>query len=138
MGNFIKKFHPAPDADHFGLITFHNKAKLVFNLADPRYHNKNQLLNKVSREPIKLELETRTDLALKMANNTLFTEEGGDRPDKPNVMIVVTDGRPTHPNKQFDFKTFADEISKDFKVSALPNFYSSSLVLYSLVVVSFV
>ena len=127
LGELVEKFHPAPDADHFGFITFHSKANLVFNFADSRYHNKNELLKKIASEPIKLELQTRTDLALKMADDELFTKAGGDRPDKPNVMIVLTDGKPTHPDKKFDFKTFADEISKDFKVRALPNFYTSLL-----------
>ena len=51
----------------------------------------------------------------------MFTEEGGDRPDKPNVMIVLTDGRPTKPkgDKSFNFKEFADKIAEDFKVSLL-------------------
>ena len=138
LGELVEKFHPAPEADHFGFITFHNKANLVFNFADSQYHDKNALLEKIASEPIKLELQTRTDLALKMADDELFTKAGGDRPDKPNVMIVLTDGKPTHPDKKkSDFKTFADEISKDFKVSALPNFYTSSFVLYSHTVVNF-
>ena len=32
-------------------------------------------------------------------------------------MIVLTDGKPTHPKKGFDFKAFAKEISKDFNAS---------------------
>ena len=66
-----------------------------------------------------LALETRTDLALLEARDKLFTNAGGDRPDKPNVMIFLTDGKPTPPkmNKDFDFKAFAEKIAKDFKVS---------------------
>lgn len=120
MGELVEKFHPAPDADHFGFITFHNKANLVFNFANSQYHNRDALLKKIAEEPIKLELETRTDLALIMARDKLFNATGGDRPDKPNVMIVLTDGKPTHPRKkQFDFKVFAEGISKEFKVSIL-------------------
>ena len=119
MGDLVKQFDPSPDADHFGFITFHNKANLVFKFADSQYHDKNALFQKIASEPIKLELETRTDLALKMARDELFTAVGGDRPDKPNVMIVLTDGKPTHPNKKFDFKGFAEGISKEFKVSIL-------------------
>ena len=121
LGELIGKFHPAPNADHFGLITFHNKANLVFNFANSVYHDKDALLKKIASEPIKLELETRTDLALIMARDELFTEAGGDRPDKPNVMIMLTDGKPTKPKgqKKFNFKVFAEEISKDFKVSIL-------------------
>ena len=78
---------------------------------------KDAFWKKIAEEPIKLELKTRTDLALKMADDELFTKAGGDRPDKPNVMIVLTDGKPTHPKKGFDFKAFAKEISKDFNAS---------------------
>ena len=121
LRELIDKFHPAPEGDHFGFITFHNKANMVFTFSNPKYHDKDVLLEKIASEPIKLEFETRTDLALIMARDELFTEAGGDRPDKPNVMIVLTDGKPTKPkgNKKFNFKTFAEGISKDFKVSIL-------------------
>ena len=119
IGDLVKTFHPAPDKDHFGFITFHEKAQMVFKFSDSQYHDENALLQKIAEEPRKLELYTRTDLALIMARDQLFTEEGGDRPDKPNVMIVLTDGRPTKPkgDKNFDFKEFADKIAEDFKVS---------------------
>ena len=134
LGELVGKFHPTPDADHFRFITFHNKANLVFKFADSQYHDKTKLLNKFASEPIQLELQTRTDLALKIADNELFTKAGGDRPDNPNIMIVLTDGRPTHPDKKkYDFKTFADEISKDFKVSA---FSICTSVLFSCIPLS--
>ena len=115
LGRLINKFRPAPKADHFGLITFHNKATLAFNFAKKQFHNKGNLLRRIAREPIKLERETRTDLALTMAKNRLFTKAGGDRPSKPNVMIVLTDGKPTVLTED-KFKKFAVGISKDFKV----------------------
>ena len=119
LGELVKQFDPAPDADHFGFITFNKQANLVFNFKDSRYHDKDALLEKLASEPIQLALKTRTDLALEMARDELFTVAGGDRPDKPNVMIVLTDGKPTHPNKKFDFKAFAEGIAKDFGVSIL-------------------
>ena len=48
LGELVEKFHPAPDADHFGFITFHNKGTdLVFNFANSQYHNKDALLKKM-------------------------------------------------------------------------------------------
>ena len=132
IGDLVKTFHPAPDKDHFGFITFHEKAQMVFKFADSQYHDENALLQKIAEEPRKLELYTRTDLALIMARDQLFTEEGGDRPDKPNVMIVLTDGRPTKPkgDKSFNFKEFADKIAEDFKVSlSLFCFFSQDVQL---------
>ena len=133
LDKLIGKFHPAPDADHFGFITFHNKANLVFTFSNSKYHNRDALLAKIASEPIKLELETRTDLALIMARDELFTQAGGDRPDKPNVMIVLTDGKPTKPKgqKNFNFETFAEGISKDFKVSILQRSFIWSFDLSS-------
>jgi len=121
LGELIDKFHPAPDGDHFGFITFHYKANMVFNFANSQYHDKDALLAKIASEPIKLELETRTDLALEMARDKLFSQAGGDRPEKPNVMIVLTDGKPTKPKNQknFNFQTFAEGIAEEFKVSIL-------------------
>ena len=74
-------------------------------------------MRRIANEPLKLNLQTRTDLALKLAKDKLFTKAGGDRPDKPNVMIVLTDGRPTHPDKSFNFQEFAKKLAKKFKVS---------------------
>ena len=65
---------------------------MSFKLGDSRYRDKDALLQKMANEPMVLQYQTRTDLALIMARDEMFTEEGGDRPDKPNVMIVLTDG----------------------------------------------
>ena len=65
---------------------------MSFKLGDSRYRDKDALLQKMANEPMVLEYQTRTDLALIMARDEMFTEAGGDRPDKPNVMIVLTDG----------------------------------------------
>lgn len=119
LGELVKQFDPAPDADHFGFITFNNKAKLVFNLADSQYHYKDPLLQKIASEPIKTAGGTRTDLALEKADQ-LFTEAEGDRPDKPNVMIVLTDGKPRKlPSRNSPFEVFAQEKGKQFEVSSL-------------------
>ena len=115
MKNLIKKFNPAPAADHFGLITFHNKAIMEFNFARAEFHDREALLKRIADEPLKLEYETRTDLALQMARDELFSKAGGDRPDKPNVMIVLTDGKPTKLSRK-EFKEFAERVSKDLKV----------------------
>ena len=116
LGHLIEKFNPGPNTDHFGFITFNKVAKLVFSFSDSQFHDKDKLLDKMASEPIKLERQTRTDLALTMAVEKLFTDAGGDRPEKPSVMLVLTDGKPTNPDKKFDFAAFAEEISKIFKV----------------------
>ena len=116
---FLKKlvglFNPSPETDHFGLITFNNKANLVFNFN--QYQTKDALLQKLAAEPTDLEHKTRTDLALIMAKDELFTKAGGDRPDKPDILFIFTDGKPTHPQKNFNFTAFAKESAEAFKAS---------------------
>lgn len=119
LGNLVKNFNPAPEADHFGLITFAGNAKVSFSFADSKYHSKDALLKKIASEPIVLKYGTRTDLALKMATDKLFTG-AGDRSDKPNVLIVLTDGEP------WPYKPFAateKQISKDFEVCRFITFH---------------
>ena len=112
-------FNPSPGEDHFGFITFHYKATMVFNFADSQYHDKDALLEKIGEQPLQLNFHTRTDLALKMARDELFTEAGGNRPDKANIMFVFTDGKPTSPaKKKIDFEALADQFAADFKVSS--------------------
>ena len=48
-----------------------------------------------------------------MARDELFSKAGGDRPDKPNVLIVMTDGEP-EPIKYFD--ATKEQISNEFEV----------------------
>ena len=38
---------------------------------------------------------TNTQGALEMIRDTVFQQANGDRPDVPNVLIIITDGRPT-------------------------------------------
>ena len=117
LGSLVQKFNPAPDGDHFGFITFNNNANLVFNFANSEYHRKDALLDKIASEPLTMAFKTRTDLALIKAKDELFTKEGGDRPDNPNVMIVLTDGKPNIPKKaHLNFNEFAASFNKEFVV----------------------
>ena len=120
LKDLVNKFKPAPDEDHFGLITFQgNTATLVFDFAATEFYNKSRLLDKINKIPTEQAKNwgTRTDLALQMARDQLFTKAGGDRPDRPNVMLVLTDGKPLRLPKDLIFAEFAKNISRDFEVS---------------------
>ena len=119
LAHLVRKFNPAPDGDHFGLITFDKVARLVFNFSDSEYYNLDSLEKKIENEPTeKAEyVGTRTDRALIMARDKLFTEAGGDRQNSPNVMLVLTDGKPYGLPKNRNFTVFSKNIVKDFKVS---------------------
>ena len=122
--DLIKAFNPAPNGDHFGLITFYQDATMVFKFSDSKYQNEDDLLKKIDEEPIVLGANTHTDRALEMARDELFTAAGGDRPDKANLLIVLTDGEPFWGRRSdgkdipspADFQKFAMEISEDFEV----------------------
>ena len=119
LAHLVRKFNLAPDGDHFGLITFDKVARLVFNFSDSEYYNLDSLKKKIESEPTEKaeDLGTRTDLALIMARDELFTEAGGDRQNNPNVMLVLTDGKPYGLPENRNFTVFSKDILKVFKVS---------------------
>ena len=125
LAHLVRKFNPAPDGDHFGLITFDKVARLVFNFSDSEYYNLDSLKKKIESEPTEKaeDLGTRTDLALIMARDELFTEAGGDRQNNPNVMLVLTDGKPYGLPENRNFTVFSKDILKVFKVSTCYIFF---------------
>ena len=120
LKDLVNKFNPAPDEDHFGLITFQgNTATLKFDFAASEFYSKNRLLDRIDKEPTKKARNwgTRTDLALIEARDKLFTQAGGDRPHRPNVMLVLTDGKPFGLPAGLNFAEFCKNILIDFQVS---------------------
>lgn len=115
LEDLVDKFNPGPDENHFGLITFSRKANTAFTFADSEYHDKDALKQEIANRLNTTAGGTRTDLALSAADE-LFTQAGGDRADKPNIMIVLTDGNPNL-LKKTTFEEFAKEIAKSFEVS---------------------
>ena len=114
LAELVDKFEPGPDKDHFGLITFNREAVTEFTFSDKSLYNKENLKKRIEQIPLTLEFQTRTDRALEAARDVLFSPSGGDRPANPNVMIMLTDGKPTHQRQ--DFATFAADYHKDPKV----------------------
>jgi len=90
--------------NHFGFVTFAVNATLHSNFSNPFYYNARNLKNKVERE---VEFRpgrdsTRTDLAMQLAENELFTKNGGHRPNARSVLLLITDGRPVFVNHAWD------------------------------------
>lgn len=110
----FESFHPGPEGDHFGIIEFGREARVVFNFDDSKDFTKKELMKRIDAQVNSQVsgLRTNTDKALKLANEELLTTAGGDRPEKPNVMIVFTDGKPTN---ETAFNTVADALSDDFE-----------------------
>ena len=85
-------FHVSKDGTHFGFIHYNQDSVVDFDFADSAFHNPQALKEKI------LEIKydpgrTRTDKAIKMANERLFTERSGARKDVPKFLIVLTDGK---------------------------------------------
>lgn len=69
---------------------------------------------------------TRIDMAEKIARDQLFTPGGGDRPDVPNLLIILTDGKSTGERKP-DFTPFS-QLTEGLEVRSL---YGSVLMTCS-------
>ena len=90
--------------NHFGFVTFAVNATLHNNFSNPFYYNATNLKDKVEKEvnfrPGRD--STRTDLAMQLTENELFTRNGGRRPNARSALLLITDGRPVFVNHTWD------------------------------------
>ena len=91
VANLTNRFKVSEQGTHFGGLVYSTNVYLQFTFKDFQYYNAKTLKEKFLDFPYVAE-GTRTDKALIAANTDLFSEEGGDRTDKPDVLIVITDG----------------------------------------------
>ena len=92
VADLVKHFKVSQEGTHFGTIVFSSTPELQFSFADKKFYKRKPLRKKIKSFPY-LGEGTRTDLALTLANTELFSEQGGDRVDKSNVLVVITDGK---------------------------------------------
>jgi len=100
--DMIKRVGVSREGNHFGLITFADKAWLHNFFKNPNYQKKDNLLELV-RDKIKNIAKnwgTRTDWALRLASNDLFKTSNGDRKDADNLLFLFTDGKPYNADKK--------------------------------------
>ena len=74
---------------------------MVSTFADTQYYSAASVHHLIESIPETLGGRTYIDRALKKANAALFTEQGGDRPEFPNVLILLTDGRTNDKSEPF-------------------------------------
>ena len=87
--------------NHFGFVTFAVNATLHSKFSDSFYYNANNLKSKVETEVYFTPARdsTRTDLAMRLIENELFTSVGGHRNSSKSVLLLITDGRPVFVNE---------------------------------------
>ena len=100
--NSTKRFIADPDIDidnglvRVGIVIYSNTAESQFNLNT--YTKKRQILKAIDKIQFTYG-RTNTAEALRLMRTVMFDEDKGDRPDIPNVAIIVTDGVSTIKNK---------------------------------------
>ena len=114
VAQLTKSFKVSRQGTHFGAIVYSSNAHLQFKFTDAKYYKPNRLRKAIKNFPY-LEEGTRTDLALSLADSELFSASGGDRPDKPDVLIVITDGRTSSKSKPYS------EVLQPLKVMIIAN-----------------
>lgn len=90
-----------PGGTHLGLMVYNINATILikFNEEDKQ---EPVIVKSILDQTNKLEARTFTDRALIKANDGLFTSEGGDRPQAPDVLVLVTDGRTNTDSVPYD------------------------------------
>nr|XP_058952493.1 uncharacterized protein LOC131779909 isoform X2 [Pocillopora verrucosa] len=101
---FIGKFDVGENTTHFAIVTFASYAEIRVNFTDTKYYSLEawrQLIQEMKKTD-KLGAPTRTDRALRMVCENVFVPENGDRPESPNVLILLTDGNTHKASEPFD------------------------------------
>ncbi|XP_062266065.1 matrilin-4 [Platichthys flesus] len=80
-----------PNATRVGVVQYSSQVRSEFSL---KTHIKLDTMVKNINDIVPLAQGTMTGLAIKYVMNAAFIAEEGDRPKVPNVVVIVTDGRP--------------------------------------------
>lgn len=94
---FVKEvastFKMGPDQSQIAVISYSDEAQIDIKFGE--YSNVNDFNAAV--DSVKHQRKrTRIDLALDLAASSLFTPEGGARPNVAKVMVILTDGKQTN------------------------------------------
>ena len=109
----ISKFDVGPDQTRVSIVTYHKDGEVRVSFDDAKYQSQKglgQLLDDMIAND-KLGSPTRTDNALDVVGKEVFNTKNGDRPESPNVMIVLTDGATHKSSKPYSEVLPALEVS---------------------------
>lgn len=87
--NVVNAFNIAQENVRVGVLWYGNEADVAFYLNT--YTDRRQILDEIRQIPWK-DQETNTSGAIRTMRTQMFTPERGDRPDVPNIGVVITDG----------------------------------------------
>lgn len=92
LSDLVDHLSVSPQGTHVGAIVYGSTATVKFNLAKSEYHSLSKLQGAIKAFDFPGG-ETRTDVAMQLAANGIFSPAAGDRVDAGNVLIVLTDGK---------------------------------------------
>jgi len=110
FADLVSHLAVSPQGTHVGAIVYESSAYLKFNLKKSEYHTLSKLKDAIKAFKY-TGGGTRTDRALEMAANKIFSADGGDRGDASNVLIIITDGKTHSGSKKYK------EVLKPLQVS---------------------
>ena len=98
--SLVHKLQISSHGTRIGIIPYHSEAQLAVKFADVPHQTPDAMTKLIKGIPYTSGM-TRTDVAIELANSQLFTDAGGQRSDKPNVLIVMTDGHTNPESKPY-------------------------------------
>ena len=101
LKDLVDNFTIAPNKTHMSLIFYALKPEQLFNFSDAQYHSNQQVKDSIDAVPDKLYSGSRIDLALMKAHDHGFQTASGDRPHRPNALIVFTDENTDSPSAPY-------------------------------------
>ena len=97
LSDLVKAFNIGPDATQVGALIFSEQVILEFTLS--QYDDTDAIVQAILASPY-LGQTTNTPEALRQTRLQCFNVATGDRPNVPNLAIVVTDGVPFPPERR--------------------------------------
>ena len=81
------------------VASIHKEVNVLSNFATRLSFNKKRIIKKIKGIQLGRKYGTRIDKGLEKVHDDLFSKDGGDRENFPNVLFVFTDGKPFPPDK---------------------------------------
>ena len=91
----------APGASHLALMVYNIYPTMLVSFNEMDKQNP-FVIKGILQITEKLKGKTFTDRAIRMAGEGMFTVAGGDRPDKQDVLVILTDGRTNKASEDYD------------------------------------